>query len=68
MRCRSQTIIENPSRSVIPTLGPEGVRCPSVGECQGGGWESTLREAGGGGDGIRGFLKGIPGKGKTFEM
>jgi hypothetical protein len=37
-------------------LGPEGVRCPNVGECQGGktgvvGWVSTLREAGGRGVG-----------------
>ena len=37
-------------------LGSEGVRCPSVGECQGGmtgvgGWGSTLIEAGGGGIG-----------------
>jgi hypothetical protein len=35
-------------------LGPEGVGCPSVGECQGGkvqvgGWVSNLIEAGGGG-------------------
>ena len=35
-------------------LGPEGVQCPSVGECQGGkmgvgGWETTLIEAGGDG-------------------
>ena len=37
-------------------LGPEGVRCPNVGECQGGKtgvgewvrWGSTLIEAGGG--------------------
>ena len=37
-------------------LGPEGVRCPSVEECQGGkmgvdGWGSTLIKAGGGGMG-----------------
>lgn len=35
-------------------LGPEGVVCPSVGECQGGktevgGWGSTLKEAEDGG-------------------
>jgi hypothetical protein len=34
-------------------LGPEGVQCPSLGECHGkrlgvGGWGSTLIEAGGG--------------------
>ena len=37
-------------------LGPEGVQCPSVGECQGGRmgvgeWGSTLIEAGGEGMG-----------------
>jgi hypothetical protein len=37
-------------------LGTEGVRCPSVRQCQGrrmgvSGWESTLIEAGGGGMG-----------------
>jgi hypothetical protein len=53
-------------------LGPEGVQCSSVGECQGGRmgvgrWESTLIEAGGG-VWDRRFLKGRPGKGKIFEM
>jgi hypothetical protein len=53
-------------------LGPEGVQCHSVGECQGGRmgvgeWGSTLIEAGRGGW-DRGFLKGRPRKGKTFEM
>jgi hypothetical protein len=54
-------------------LGPESVQCPSVEECQGrktgvvGGWLSTLIEAGGGGC-DRGFPKGRPGKGETFEM
>jgi hypothetical protein len=33
-----------------------------------GGWRSTLIEAGGGERWDRGFLKGRPGKGKTFEM
>jgi hypothetical protein len=28
-------------------LGPEGVQCPSIGECQGVGGRSTLIEAGG---------------------
>jgi hypothetical protein len=54
------------------TLGPVGVRCPNVGECQGrrmgaGGWGSTLLEAGEGEMG-REFLKGRPAKGKIFEM
>jgi hypothetical protein len=54
-------------------LGSESVRCPSVGECQGGkmevgGWESTFIEAGGRGGWDREFPKGRPGKGKTFEM
>jgi hypothetical protein len=52
-------------------LRPEGVRCPSVGECQGrkagvSGWVGEHscrgRELGDG----TGFLKGTPGKGKTF--
>jgi hypothetical protein len=57
----------------IPSaFGPESVQCPSVGECQGrrmgvGGWGSTLIEVGGR-RWERGFLKGRPGKGKTFEM
>ena len=39
-------------------LRPEGLRCPSVGECQGrkageDGWRTILIEAGGGG-GVRG--------------
>jgi hypothetical protein len=40
-------------------LRPEGIHCPSVGQCQGrktegvGGWGSTLIEAGGGGLGQR---------------
>jgi hypothetical protein len=52
--------------------GISGMRGPSVGEFQGrrtgvGGWGSTLIEAGGcGWD--RWFPKGIPAKGKTFEM
>ena len=51
-------------------LGPEGVQFPSVGECLGknmgvGGWKSTLIEAG---EVEWEFLKGRPGKGKTFEM
>jgi hypothetical protein len=59
-------------------LGPEGVQCPNVGECQGGktkvdrwvgGWESTLIEAvGGGGRWDRGVPKRRPGKEKIFEM
>ena len=52
-------------------LGPEGVRCSSVEACQGrrtgmGGWGApSLRQ-----EEVwdRGFLKGRPGKGKTFEM
>jgi hypothetical protein len=52
-------------------LGPEGVQCPSVREARAGG-----RELGGAhphrdrrrGNGIGGFPKGRPGKGKTFEM
>jgi hypothetical protein len=53
-------------------LGSEGVRCPSIGGCQGGktemgGWGSTLRGSREG-EWARGFLKGRPGKGKTFEM
>ena len=49
-------------------LGSEGVRCPSVGECQGGktgvsGWGSTLIDAGRGG-----APKERPGKGKTFKI
>jgi hypothetical protein len=32
-----------------------------------GGWGSTLIESRRGGDGIAGFPKGRPGKGKTFE-
>jgi hypothetical protein len=31
-------------------------------------WGSILTEAEGWGDGIGGFLKGRPGKGKTFEI
>jgi hypothetical protein len=55
-------------------LGPEGVQCPSVGECQGGnmgvgGWvrehPHRSRERGGWN---RGFLKRRPGKGETIEM
>jgi hypothetical protein len=54
------------------TLGPEGVQCPNVEECQDrrmgvGGWESTLIETGEGGW-DRGFRKGRPRKGKTFEI
>ena len=53
-------------------LGTEGVQCSSVGECQDGrmgvrGWGNTLIEVGGGEMGW-GFLKGRPGKGRTFEM
>ena len=53
-------------------LGPEGVQCPSVGECQGekkgmGGWERTLTETGEG-EWDRGGSKGRPSKGKIFEM
>ena len=56
-------------------LGPEGVQCPRVGECQGrktgaGEWMGrgalSQRQREGGWD--RGFPKGRPGKGKTFEM
>ena len=52
-------------------LGPEGVQCPSVGECperntDGGGWEeNTLIEAGGG-EGT-GFSDGEPWKGKHLK-
>ena len=52
-------------------LGPEGVQCPSVGECQGGsGWVGAHPHRGGrGGWGWdREFLKGRPRKGKTFEI
>jgi hypothetical protein len=56
-------------------LGPGDVWYPSVEECQGGkkgmgGWGSTLIEAEGGRKGgwDRGFPKGRPGKGITFEM
>ena len=38
-------------------LGPEGVRCPSVGECQG--WKAEWD---------RRFPEGRPGKGVAFEM
>jgi hypothetical protein len=53
-------------------LGPEGVLCPSVGECQSGrteegGWESTIIEAGGGGM-EWGFQRVDLGRGNTFEM
>ena len=55
------------------TLRPEVVRCPSVGECQGGrmrvgGCRSTLIEAGGGGEWVWEVEKGSTRKGKTFEM
>jgi hypothetical protein len=51
-------------------LGPEGIRYPSIEECQDGGLEwvgglgSTLIEAGGG---VWEFPKGRSGKGKTIE-
>ena len=52
-------------------LGPEGVRCHSLGECQGGkmgvgGWRSTLIEAGGGG-GDGGFRRGDLERGKHLK-
>ena len=52
-------------------LGPEGVRCFHVGECQGrkmgvGGWSTLIEAEEGGWD--RAFLKGRPGKGKTIEI
>jgi hypothetical protein len=39
-------------------LGPEGVQCPSIGEYQRQGEEGWNK----------GFLKGRPGKGETFEI
>jgi hypothetical protein len=47
---------------LLDICGRRGIQYPSVGECQGG---STLIEAGGW---DRGFPKGRPGKGKTFEV
>jgi hypothetical protein len=52
-------------------LGPEGVRCPSVGKCQGrktggGGWGSTLIEAERG-DRIGGFWRGDLDRGKQIS-
>jgi hypothetical protein len=54
------------------TLGLEGVRCPSVGKCQGGetevgAWGSTLIEAEGGEDGIGGFQRGDLERGKHLK-
>jgi hypothetical protein len=54
-------------------LGPEGVQCPSVGKCQSGKtgvgrWMGEHPHRGRGGRCGRSFLKGRPGKGKTFEM
>jgi hypothetical protein len=49
-----------------PGRGCGGVRCPSVGERQGG-LESTLIESGEG-EWDRGFPEGRPGEGITFEM
>ena len=54
-------------------LGPEGVQCPSVGEYQGGKmevgwWVGQHPHRGRGGKMGWGFLRGKPGKGKTFEM
>jgi hypothetical protein len=52
-------------------LGPEGVQCPNVGECQGGKMVVCVEEHPhrGKGKGMhRVFLKGRPGNEKTFEM
>jgi hypothetical protein len=55
-------------------LGPEGIQCPNVGECQGGkmgvgGWVGKHPHRGRGEEEVgRGFPKGRPGKGKTFDM
>jgi hypothetical protein len=51
-------------------LGPEGVQCPSVGECQGrrtGVGGSTLIEAGGGEMGWRSFWRGDVERGKHLK-
>jgi hypothetical protein len=54
-------------------LGPEGVQCPSVGECQGrktgaGGWVGEHPHRGRrGGDGIGGFRRGDLEKGKHLK-
>jgi hypothetical protein len=54
-------------------LGPEGVQCPSVEECQGrkarlGGWGGDHPHRGRGGGLDKGFTQGRPGKGITFKM
>jgi hypothetical protein len=55
-------------------LGPEGVRCTSVGECQDGktgmseGWGSTLIEAGGGGWDGGGLWRGDLERGKHLKF
>jgi hypothetical protein len=48
-------------------LGPVKDQCPSIGECQDQEWGWEGWGVGGGG-GVRGFLKGKPGKGIAFEM
>jgi hypothetical protein len=48
-------------------LGPDGVQCLSIGECQGRRM-GRLGEGAGGREEDREFLKRNPGKGETFEM